>query len=340
MKVKKKWIIFLALIGVMSWGTSMAADVPLAKEQVMRYGSQYGDIGSLDPHFATIGSDMSILNAIYNGLVRFPKGTIDLERMEPSLAERWEKSADLLNWTFYLRKNVKWHKDFGELTAEDVKFSIEKVMDPKGGSPFRSQFANVSEVKILDKYTVQLILKGPDPFLLLRVMDYQGGIVVSKKAVEKFGKDFKINPVGTGPFMFVEYRPRERVILKRNDDYFRGKPILERVEYIFMPEINSRLLAFQKGELECLRFADQYIPVLKSMGAIIDLPWPGEYNAYFFNTTKKPFDDIRVRRALSLPWHQPERTHEIYGRSCFRRSLQRLPKWVFWTYGRCAEIRI
>lgn len=299
MGTKARWIVLGILTALMMNGIAQGADVPLAKEQVVRYGSQYGDIGSLDPHFATIGSDMSILNCIYNGLVRFPRGTIDLEKMEPDLAERWEKSPDYTKWTFYLRRNVKWHKDFGELTAEDVKFSIERVMDPKTGSPFRTQFANFAEVKVLDKYTVQLILKRPDPFLLLRVMDYQGGIVVNKKAVEKFGKDFKVNPVGTGPFEFVEYRPRERVILKRNDLYFRGKPILERVEYIFMPEINSRLLAFQKGELDCLRFADQYIPVLRSAGATIDLPWPGEYNAYFINTTKKPLDDIRVRRALA-----------------------------------------
>jgi len=299
MGAKIRWMVLGMCMALMYNGLVWGADAPLAKDQVVRYGSQYGDIGSLDPHFATIGSDMSILNCIYNGLVRFPKGTIDFEKIEPDLAERWEKSADYTKWTFFLRKHVKWHKDFGELTAEDVKFSIERVMDPKTGSPFRTQFANFGEVRVLDRYTVQLVLKRPDPFLLLRVMDYQGGIVVSKKAVEKYGKDFKINPVGTGPFEFVEYRPRERVILKRNESYFRGKPILERVEYIFMPEINSRLLAFQKGELDCLRFADQYIPVLRSQGAIIDLPWPGEYNAYFINITKKPLDDIRVRRALA-----------------------------------------
>ena len=299
MKTKTRLAVWLGMAVMALAGTAFGADPQLAKEQVVRYGSQYADIGSLDPHFATIGSDMSILNCIYSGLVRFPEGTIDTEKMEPDLSERWEKSPDFTKWTFYLRKNVKWQKDFGEFTAEDVKFSYERVMDPKGGSPFKGQFANVSEIKVIDKYTVQLLLKQPDPFLLLRVMDYCGGIVVSKKAVEKYGKDFKINPVGTGPFTFVEYLPRERVVLKRNDDYFRGKPILERVDYIFMPEINSRLLAFQKGELECLRFADQYIPVLKASGAKIDLPWPGEYNAYFLNITQKPFDDIRVRRALA-----------------------------------------
>ena len=299
MVMSAKSVVFGVFVAFMFGGLAQAADAQLAKDQVVRYGSQYGDIGSLDPHFASIGSDMSILNCIYNGLVRFLEGTIEFEKIEPDLAERWERSADFTKWTFYLRKNVKWHKDFGEFTAEDVKFSIERVMDPKTASPFRGQFANFNEVKVVDKHTVQLTLKRPDPFLLLRVMDYQGGIVVSKKAVEKYGKDFKLNPVGTGPFEFVEYRPRERVVLKRYDSYFRGKPILERVEYIFMQEINSRMLAFQKGELDCLRFADQYIPVLRSMGATIDLPWPGEYNAYFINITKKPLDDIRVRRALA-----------------------------------------
>ena len=297
---KKRALILWLSVAVLALSASAFGAAPeLAKDQIVRYGSQYADIGSLDPHFATIGSDMSILNCIYSGLVRFPEGTIDTEKMEPDLAERWEKSADFMTWTFYLRKGVKWQKGFGEFTAEDVKFSYERVMDPKTGSPFKGQFANLSEIKVIAPYTVQLVLKRPDPFLLLRVMDYCGGIVVSRKAVEQYGKDFKTNPVGTGPFTFVEYLPKERVVLKRNEDYFRGKPVLEKVEYIFMPEINSRLLAFQKGELDCLRFSDQYIPVLKAGGAKIDLPWPGEYNAYFFNITKKPFDDIRVRRALS-----------------------------------------
>src|SRR5512136_269044 len=104
-------------------GITGAAETQLAKEQVVRYGSQYADIGSLDPHFATIGSDMSILNCIYSGLVRFPEGTIDTEKMEPDLAERWEKSPDFMKWTFFLRKDVKWRKGFGEFTADDVKFS-------------------------------------------------------------------------------------------------------------------------------------------------------------------------------------------------------------------------
>jgi len=293
------WVMALIMGFLLLWGGGVLAKEQLAAEQVLRFGTQYGDIKSLDPHFGTTGADMAIIKSMYNGLVRFPDGKVDFKNMQPDLAERWEIAKDYKTATFYLRKGVQWHKGFGELTSEDVKFSIERVMDPKLGSPFRKQFDNVKEIKTPDKYTVQLILGKSDPFLLLRVMDYYGGLVACKKAAEKYGKDYKNNPVGTGPFVFKEYAPKEKVVLTRNDKYFRGKPFLTEVRIFFMPEVSSRLLAFRKGEIDAMRTKDQYIEVLRKEGAKVDLPGPGEYGVIFFNLTKKPFDDIRVRRALS-----------------------------------------
>jgi len=297
MSTCKKFLIFVVPV-VMLLG-SAAAGPELAERQVLRYGSQYADVTNLDPHFGSMADDVGMIMSMFNGLVRLPEGSIDIEKIEPDLATKWEISPDYTRVTFHLRKGVQFHKGFGEMTAEDVKFSIERVQNPKSGSPFKVQFASLKEVKVIDNYTLKVSFTGPDPFLLLKFMNYNGGFIVSRKAVEKYGKDFRLNLVGTGPFELKEYLPREKVVLTRNEKYFRGKPVLERVEVFFMADISSRLMAFEKKDIDSMRINDQYIPQLKAKGAKIDLAAPGEYSVLFLNPTKKPLEDIRVRKALA-----------------------------------------
>lgn len=274
----------------------------LAEDEVLNFGSSGRDIATLDPHFATTATAYPMVKAIFNGLVRFPPGSINIEQVEPDLARAWERSTDGKVWTFHLRKGVKWHQGYGELTAEDVKFSLDRVRDPEVGSPWKGTYANYEKVEAVDKYTVQITLKQANPFFLLTLVGDHGGFIVCKKAVQELGEDFKLKPVGTGPFAFEDYKPRERVILKANEDYFRGKPYLDQIVFRFMPELSSRELAVRREELDAAvgKMDQVWVEKQKKRGLPIDV-WrsPGNATHLHFNMTVEPLDNLKVRKALA-----------------------------------------
>ncbi len=150
-------------------------------------------------------TDKGVVGWIYNALVRFPPGSAEPKDIEPDLAERWESSPDRKTWTFFLRKGVKFHGNRGELTAEDVAYSLTRAGDPKR-STFSADFTGIDRITRVDNYTVRIELKYPDPNFLGRVSNYHGGNIVSRKAAEELGDKFGTNPVGTGPFAFAENR--------------------------------------------------------------------------------------------------------------------------------------
>ena len=132
--------------------------------------------------------------------------------------------------------------------------------------------------------------------------DYQGGMIVSTKAVEEFGDNFRMNPIGTGPFQLAEYVPRQYVRLVRNEQYFRGVPQIEEVVYRFMPDLRSRELAFRAGELDVMEGLREqwWVEDIQQMpGIVVDVVGPGEMRTLHYNMSRPPFNDIRVRQAIS-----------------------------------------
>ena len=117
--------------------------------------------------------------------------------MEPDLAESWAMSDDGTEWTFKLRKGVQFHQGFGEMTAEDVKFSFERQIKRTKGMLFAQNLDIIKDITVVDPYTVKFTLKSFDPVFLLRMVGYQHGYIVSKKAAEH-GDQFGWNPVGPG----------------------------------------------------------------------------------------------------------------------------------------------
>src|SRR5213594_1439407 len=156
----------------------------------------------LHPHSSTLGQSQAIVRFMYRGLTRFAikDGKVTTAEVEPDLAESWTMSDDGTVWTFKLRKGVQFHKGFGEMTAEDVKFSFERQIQRTKGMLFAQNLDVIKEITVVDPYTVQITLKAYDPVFLLRMVGYQHGYIVSKKAAEQFGDQFGWNPVGTGPF--------------------------------------------------------------------------------------------------------------------------------------------
>ncbi|MEP7058451.1 MAG: ABC transporter substrate-binding protein, partial [Caldimonas sp.] len=167
------------------------ASAGAAAETTLNVGMSAADVSQLDPHRATTTQDKPLTSWLYNGLVRFKPGSASLETLEPDLAERWENTPDKLTWTFHLRKNVKFHGDYGVMTADDVVYSLKRAADSKTSS-FSADYASIESVEALDPSTVRVKLKQAVPFFLGLVTNYHGGNVVSKKAVEKLGDNFRL----------------------------------------------------------------------------------------------------------------------------------------------------
>ncbi|WP_372623680.1 ABC transporter substrate-binding protein [Falsiroseomonas sp.] len=267
----------------------------------LRVGMAAQDVGRLDPHFAVSTIDRVIVAWMFNGLVRFKPGSIDPAEIEPDLAERWESSPDGRTWTFHLRRGVQFHGGFGELTAEDVVFSLRKSATA-ASSAFAADFRAFESVEAVDPYTVRIRLRENVPSLLGLVTNYSGGYIVSRRAVEQRGADFVRSPVGTGPFALDRVTPNQSAELSANAQYFRGAPQIARVSYRFIPSDASRDLAYQNRELDVnYGRADQtWINRTRQVpNTVVDVFEPGELAILHLNTTTPPFNDIRVRQALA-----------------------------------------
>ncbi len=287
---------------------AMSAPAMAQPKTALSVGIAAQDIGRLDPHFAVTTIDRVVVAWMYNGLVRFKPGSINPAEIEPDLAERWESSADGKTWTFHLRRGVKWHGDFGEVTADDVVFSLKKAAQPST-SAFSADFRAFETVEAVDPYTVRIVLKENVPSLLGLVTNYSGGFIISKKAYEARGDSFVRNPIGSGPFAFGSVTPNQSLELVAHEGDFRGAPQIKKISYRFIPSDASRDLAYQNGELD-LNYgrADQtWVNRTRQVpNTVVDVFEPGELATISFNTLQKPFDDIRVRRAVSMAINRPE----------------------------------
>jgi peptide/nickel transport system substrate-binding protein len=289
---------------------------------------------TLDPHTSILGQTQAIKRFMYRGLTRFAikGGKVITSEVEPDLAESWTTSADGTVWTFKLKKGVQFHKGFGELTAEDVKFSFDRQINRAPGTRFAEVVETIKSIEVLDPHTVQFTLKAFDPIFLLRVVGYQAGYIVSKKAVEKFGDQFKWNPIGTGPFYFERHSPREKIVLKAFDKFPGGRPQIDEVHWFDVPEDATKLIGLEKGTFDLLYpeavtadFADQ----VKKMGAVIDRRGPGGQERFYINMTRPPFDDIRVRKAFMHAIDRKAIKETMYPGGLARLAISCLPPGYF-----------
>jgi peptide/nickel transport system substrate-binding protein len=279
-----------------------------AAAQTLRVGFAAQDVGRLDPHFAVSTTDRVPVGWMFNGLVRFKPGSASPADLEPDLAESWEHSADGKTWTFKLRRGVQFHGNYGEMTAEDVVFSLQKAADPKR-SAFSADFRAIESVSAVDPYTVRIVLKENVPSLLGLVTNYSGGYIVSKKAVEERGDGFARAPIGTGPFALDKVTPNQSAEFVAHAAYFRGKPQLTGVSYRFIPSDASRDLAYQNGELDVNYGKEEQRWVDRTRAlphTIVDIFEPAEMAFMSLNTTAAPFNDIRVRQAMAYAINRPE----------------------------------
>ncbi|MDF1501013.1 MAG: ABC transporter substrate-binding protein [Anaerolineales bacterium] len=208
----------------------------------------YGDIQNLDPAFRISENDEVVSNAVLNGLVRYCPNSYDLCNQ---LAEEIEESEDGLQIRFKLREGVMWHNGYGELTAEDVKFSYERFIDPEVAADYADDWATLDFVEVIDKYNGIIHLTEPYAPLWNSTMPVNSGNIISKKYVEEVGLEtFATNIIGTGPYLFHEWRPQEKVILKKNPGYWGEEPYWDEIHLIPIEDDKAGEVALEAGDLD------------------------------------------------------------------------------------------
>ncbi len=280
-----------------------------AKADILRLGFDIKDMDTLDPHFANDSRERAIAEMIFNRLVRYKPG--ETGTLEADLAENIPQEPEIADgrqvWTFKLRKGVMFHNgpetEPYEMTADDVVYSLQKAAE--WVSPvYAGDYSGMTVEKAGD-YSVRIILEKPmsSTLFIPRLADYPGGFIVSKKALLAMGYEgFKIHPIGTGPFMVVRLTPKKNLQLRANQNYFRGKPLLRSVDIRFIPKLRTREADFKAGRLDVIDGVSDtnWINRMERLADVtVDLQGIGEATMLHFNTTVKPMNDIRVRKAIA-----------------------------------------
>jgi len=273
------------------------------------------DISTLDPAIGYDWQNWSMIKALFNGLMDYKAGTYTLE---PDLAESFTISPDGKVYTFILRKDVKFHNG-RKLTAEDMKYSIERAVNPKTQSPGQGFFwtikgfdemvagktTELSGMTVVDPYTLRIELSQPDA-TFLHVMAINFAFAVPKEEVEKYGQDFGKHPVGTGAFSMKEWKLGQHVVYERNPDYYKPDlPRLDKIVFEVGQEPTVALLRLQRGEVDIL--GDGIPPArflqVKNDPKNADLIIEGGqlHTGYVsMNVRMKPFDNVKVRQAVNM----------------------------------------
>jgi peptide/nickel transport system substrate-binding protein len=245
-----------------------------------------------DPAMVTATSSFQLIAAVYENLLIFD------DNGEPMgiLAESWEQPDDT-TYVFTLREGVTFHNG-QPLTAEDVKFSYERIMDPESGSPWTSQFEPVESIEATDELTVTFTMKQSyGPFLATLSSNYAA--ILPNSPDTDFGQEM----IGTGAFMLESYTQDTETVLTAFPDYWReGQPMVGTVQYKILPEESARVAAVRTGEIHLTLLADPIsIETVRGDDNVVVIEHDTtDYYLLGLNCAEAPFDDVRVRQALSM----------------------------------------
>ncbi|MGI6857001.1 ABC transporter substrate-binding protein [Mesorhizobium sp. 1B3] len=308
-------------------GGAFAQEIKQGGQMTVTYKD---DVSTLDPAIGYDWQNWSMIKSLFDGLMDYEPGTTKLTK---DLAEDYTISDDGQTFTFTLRKGVKFHNG-RELTADDVKYSIERVVNPKTQSPGAGFFGSIkgfeeastgkaeqlSGITVVDPYTIKFELSRPDA-TFLHVLAINFSHVVPKEEVEKYGADFGKHPVGSGAFKMAEWTLGQRLVFERFPDYWnKGLPKLDQITFEFGQEPVVALLRLQKGEIDV---PGDGIPPAKFIEvqndpAFKDLIIRGGqlHTGYVtMNVNVKPFDDVKVRQAVNMAINKDRIVRIINGRA-------------------------
>lgn len=269
------------------------------------------DATSLDPAFVMDKNSDSVMGHICERLVNVDPKDYSLK---PVLAKRWEKINDKL-FRFYLREDVTF-QDGTPLNAEAVKYSLERALAPETGSPRRSMLAMIDRINVVDKYVLEIALKYPfGPFM--QYLPHQVYAIVSPRAAKQLGRDkFGLQPIGTGPYKFKEWRKGEEIVLTRNENYWGVKPKIDEIRFKVITDSSTRIIALETGQIDvAVNVPAHEADRLKAAPGINIYASPTTRCIQItLNTKVKPFDDVRVRKAVYYAIDKKSLTNAIFGK--------------------------
>jgi peptide/nickel transport system substrate-binding protein len=217
-------------------------------------------------------------------------------KLVPWLAERWY-TTDSKNYTFFLKKGVRFHNG-RELRAADVKFVLERAVNPETKHPHQKRYEIIREIIVKDDYTVSIALKEVNANFLLE-MARQGTVIYPREAVDTL----KSAPMGTGPFTVADWVRGDRIVLAKNKDYHvKGLPHLDKVTFRFIPDSNSALAALKSGDIDVSAFGlgpENVVDLKKDARFQVILGDTTNDVILAMNNSKKPYSDKRVRLAIT-----------------------------------------
>lgn len=255
---------------------------------------------SLDPHKTSNFSTVQGIEHTYQSLTMYDEEL----NVIPCLAESWENPDDT-TYIFHLRPGVLWH-DGTEFTADDVKYSFERLLDPETAAPYSSWFTAIDTIEVIDPLTVQFNLSAPYAPLLANFAAMRGSAIIQKDADSKM--NLQLEAIGTGPFKMAQYMPESHFQLVKNENYWEeGLPLADDVTFTIMVEEDARVAALRSNQIQYAfltaegaeRLADEpNVTVLRSPKAWLV--------AHFMNTFREPYTDVRVRQAISKAVNRQE----------------------------------
>ncbi len=255
------------------------------------------DAKTLDPHVTTDSSSHTAMRQVYESLVMFN----DKDELVPVLAEKWEVQDNGKAYKFYLRKGVKFHNG-EEMTADDVVFSFERACGPGSALRALSGYIAPKGIEKVDAHTIILRTTQPMGSAFLASMNHPWASIMNRKAVEAAGKDYGMKPVGTGKFKFDSWVKGDRITFTRNEGYWGEKAKLAKLVLRTVVEGASRTIELESGAVDITQdLAAIDINRIKDNKKLQVVAQPGQRLFLMgFDTTSKPFDDVRVRRAINM----------------------------------------
>jgi peptide/nickel transport system substrate-binding protein len=249
------------------------------------------NLNTLDPAKTKIGEEYIINFLIFSGVTEIDRSGI----VRPDLAESWTASEDQKVWTFKIKRGVKFHHG-RELDAEDIKATIERIMDKATGSVARVNLSIIDRIEVLDSHTIRFTLQLAYGSFADILSDRQVRVVPHDKIAT-----LAAEPIGTGPFKLKSFKPGDRVELVRNQDYFvKGTPLLDEIIFRIMPEGAAQVAALDTGEIDLVwNLPLESIDEFKNNARVtVDSVPTSSWDGIIMNAAQKPFDDVRVRRAI------------------------------------------